>query len=173
MPKASDYRLEIKAKGVTLTSTPSDILGPFYLPNAPLRTQLCPSPTLFVQGRILGQDGGLLHGVLVEIWQADEKGTYYNDPNNPTFRGNQHTGQLGTYALATIIPGDYKISDPGQSDDFRCAHIHFKLTCPGYKELVTQLYFHNDKYNATDHWFDPRRVIYPPSAVFDFVLEKE
>jgi protocatechuate 3,4-dioxygenase beta subunit len=180
--KASDYQKEFKIgagqvqPGVVLQPTPPDILGPFYLPNAPIRHTLYAKGSLVIHGRVLDTDGKVLDGALVEVWQADANGDYDNNPLSMGFRGNQVVGTgsfpAGEYFVQTILPGDYKISDPGQPDDFRCSHIHFKISVKGCKPLVTQLYFPNDKYNATDHWFDARRVITPPNATFDFVLEK-
>lgn len=174
--KASDYKLcERGASFRRLDPTPPDILGPFYLPNAPMRQSLAPlgNLNLTIKGQVLSTKGEPVIGALIEVWQADAAGNYDNDPSSMQFRGNQYSSlNKGSYVVETIIPGDYKISDPGEPDDFRCAHIHFKITTIRFKQLVTQLYFPDDKYNATDHWFDARRVITPPNATFNFVLEE-
>lgn len=152
--------------------TPSDIEGPFYKPNAPdlpdgiLCGQLCVD--LRLTGRIIGTDGELIGGAVLDIWQADAQGIY--DNAGFTLRGKIRTGSDGQYNLQTIMPGDYQIAE--DPPDFRCAHIHFKVSAEGFHSLTTQLYFPNDKYNETDHWFDGRRVIQHPVGVFDFVLER-
>lgn len=163
-----------------LPPTPSDIEGPFYKIGAPLLFDgvLCSPASLRLTGRVMDTDGNLLAGAILDVWQADGKGVYDNDgyflrgkiitPNDdPTL----YMG-VGTYALETIMPRDYQIAD--NPPDFRCAHIHFKVTAAvvGFKPLTTQLYFLDDKYNATDHWFDQRRVIQHPVGTFDFVLER-
>ncbi len=73
------------------------------------------------------------------------------------------------YSFSTVRPGDYQIAD--SPPDFRCAHIHVKLSADGFKPLTTQLYFADDPYDKTDHWFDAKRVI-AADGRFDFVLEK-
>jgi protocatechuate 3,4-dioxygenase beta subunit len=81
------------------------------------------------------------------------------------------SGHDSTYKFATFQPGDYQIAE--NPPDYRCSHIHVRITAPGFKTLTTQLYFPNDKYNATDHWFNKKMVVTPPAAYFDFVLEKD
>jgi protocatechuate 3,4-dioxygenase beta subunit len=135
-----------------------------------------------VSGVVKDTAGTPLEGVL-DIWQADEKGVYDNDGfklrgkiivddtavRHPRLRSELQVPS-GAYSFQTIMPGDYQIAD--NPPDFRCAHIHVKVTAEGYKPLTTQLYFPDDQYNATDHWFDRRRVIQHPIGTFDFVLEK-
>jgi protocatechuate 3,4-dioxygenase beta subunit len=178
VPTHADYQL---FKGVKLTAhsvggkylppTPPDILGPFYLAGADVLQDgvLADDPNLHVAGRVLNTDGEPVPADL-DIWQADENGVY--DEKGYKFRGRVLADIAGNYAFHTIRPGDYKISEPGQPDDFRCAHIHVIVTAPGHKRLVTQLYFPDDRHNVTDHWFDTRRVILADGH-FDFILERE
>lgn len=156
-----------------MDATKSDIEGPFYKADAPFRDTVVPEPTLIVGGWVYNTAGDKLLNAVVDYWHADADGNY--DMDGFGHRGKVKVGPDGCYAFGTIIPGDYDISDPDSPEphDFRCAHIHVKVSAPGHKLLTTQLYFPDDKYNATDNWFDPSRVIHPPAGVFDFVLEKE
>ena len=170
----------MQAGGVALT--PADILGPFYRPGAPFRTDIIPShreinpnTRLVIRGRVLGVDGQAVgDNAYIEFWQADPDGRY--DAAGPDFRGIQPLGADGSYELHTVRPGDYDISDPGAPEphDFRCAHIHVKVWIDGRDVLTTQLYFADDKYNATDHWFDERRVVNFVERLghFDFIVKK-
>jgi catechol 1,2-dioxygenase len=160
-----------------LQPTQPDIEGPFYKAGAPLREHNnlagFESPNLWVSGRVLSTDGSPIPGALLDIWQANEKGEY--DHRGFLFRGKVQCDGEGNYSFSTVRPGDYQIAD--SPPDFRCAHIHVKLTADGYAPLTTQLYFADDQYNATDHWFDERRVIkISPSQAghgkFDFVLAR-
>lgn len=147
-----------------LTPTPADIEGPFYLPNSPLKSQLCDTPTLCIHGKVMDTSGNPV-SALLDFWQADAKGVY--DEKGFNFRGRTLAGVDGSYKMETIEPGDYTIGP----NEFRCAHVHVKLVAYGYKELTTQLYFNGDPYNATDHWFNPKMVIGNPDGEFDFILE--
>lgn len=156
----------------SLLPTPPDIEGPFYLPGAPVLANGVldrRTPGLVVTGRVLCTDGTPAPHAFLDVWQADENGVY--DETGFRLRGKITVLANGWYEFKTIVPGDYKISGPGQPDDFRCAHIHVKVTADGCKPLTTQLYFPDDPYNKTDHWFDARRVIQKPAGIFDFVLE--
>lgn len=158
--------------------TPEDILGPFYRPGAPFRNCLCDYPDLQLDGTVTFPDGSPVgSNAYIEFWQADKNGKY--DEHGPRFRGIQPVRPDGSYHLETTRPGDYDISDPGapQPHEFRCSHIHVKVWIDGKDVLTTQLYFPDDQYNKTDHWFDPRRVIKfsdqsQAHGRFDFVVAK-
>ncbi len=142
--------------------TPSDIEGPFFKIGAPFRKELIDNPTLSVEGLILNTNGELIKDVLIDIWQADSEGNYDLEGFNFRAKGNE-----SSYKFLTVMPGEYEIDE----DEYRCPHIHFKITAPGYKTLTTQLYFPDNQYNETDQWFDVRRVINYPCGKFNFVLE--
>jgi protocatechuate 3,4-dioxygenase beta subunit len=93
--------------------------------------------------------------VNVEIWQAYESGRYNHsrDPNrqaalDPNFAywGETFTDERGEYKFKTIIPGAY----PADADWMRPSHIHFRVAKIGYRELITQMYFRGDRFNAQD-----------------------
>lgn len=155
-----------------MAPTASDIEGPFYKAGAPARLELSKSPNLTVEVRVYDTDANIVRGATVEFWQADAGGSY--DNAGYSYRGKWTTTE-DPFVIKTIMPGDYDISDPTDPEphEYRCAHLHFMITAPGYKKLTTQLYFPDDKYNLTDHWFDDRRVIQHPVGKFDFVIEEE
>ncbi len=155
---------------IKLEPTGADIEGPFYKDFAPFEDKLADAPTLFLAGKVLNVDGEPVHDAVLDFWQADAHGVYDNDGFK--FRGKVKVDDNGNYKIATIVPGDYQIDE----HEFRCAHIHVKFSAPGYKPLTTQLYFADDKYNETDHWFDSKRIIAMGSpaneGTFNFVVEK-
>lgn len=124
--------------------TPRDQLGPFYVPGQPFQGDLCASatgPRLTVSGRVLGlPDCRALAGALVEVWQTDARGEYTlvtgarPDPGC-LLRASLKTDGEGRYSFRTIRPGVY----PG-----RPAHIHYRVSHPDFRTLVTQLYFKDD-----------------------------
>jgi len=183
MAGGHDYQRECRGAvgGAVPGLTPADILGPFYRPGAPFRTSLIPdhdeinpANKLTLTGTVKGPAGDVPTNAYIEFWQADPDGRY--DVAGPGFRGIQQIKPDGGYELHTVRPGDYDISDPGAPEphEFRCAHIHVKVWIDGKDVLTTQLYFADDKYNATDHWFDPRRVVPFTGGAgrFDFVVKK-
>lgn len=124
--------------------TQRDQLGPFYVPGQPLQGDLCASAKggrLTISGRVLGMpDCRPLAGALVEVWQTDAKGEYTlvtgarPDPGC-LLRASLKTDGDGRYSFRTIRPGVY----PG-----RPAHIHYRVSHPDFRTLVTQLYFRDD-----------------------------
>jgi catechol 1,2-dioxygenase len=126
--------------------TTSDIEGPYYLPYAPSRSVLAgpdePGRRLVIRGSVLATDcSKTISGALLDIWQADTQGRYYNESENYRLRGKVLTDKSGSYELTTIVPGNYR-----QGAGMRPAHIHFIATHPDFKELTTQLYFKGDPY---------------------------
>lgn len=71
---------------------------------------------------------------MVEVWQADHAGLY--DLEGYRYRSQLVAGPDGTYRFETVMPGHY----PGR----QAQHIHYRVSAPGAKTLVTQLYFATD-----------------------------
>jgi protocatechuate 3,4-dioxygenase beta subunit len=125
--------------------TTADILGPYWVPDAPWRSVLAspdePGTRLFIEGRISASDCATgLEGTIVDVWQASDAGCYSvvqdcpdEDPFN--LRGQMLTGASGVYAFESVLPGYY----PG-----RCRHVHFRIVPASGPRLVTQLYFQGD-----------------------------
>lgn len=122
--------------------TPPNELGPFYKKKAPRTTTLAPEGAvgvpLTVDGVVLDTRGELLQGAVLELWHASSAGLYDNE--GYLYRAAVEAGPKGAYEFRTVLPGHYV----GRV----CQHIHYMVTAPGHKPLVTQLYF------ATDPAFD-------------------
>lgn len=145
------------------TATTTDILGPFYRPGSPLRTNLrLPNSNgkpIVLKGIILKDDGKTpIPNALVEIWHCDEKQVYDNFSDDYKYRGGQKTKADGKYAFTSILPVPYK-ADPNDETSWRPAHIHMRVSVPNQQDLITQLYFKDGKYIDTDKWAsDPKAV---------------
>jgi protocatechuate 3,4-dioxygenase beta subunit len=130
------------ADDVANPATPHAELGPFYKRRAPHTLALAPAGApgvpLRVEGVVLDTRGDKLEGALLEVWHASAAGLYDND--GYLYRGAIDAGTGGVYAFDTVLPGHYV----GRV----CQHVHYRVTAPGHKPLVTQLYF------ATDPAFD-------------------
>ncbi|MBI4909614.1 MAG: hypothetical protein HY820_38710 [Acidobacteria bacterium] len=122
--------------------TPSEVLGPFFKKNAPankiLRQPGDPGFPLRVSGKVYNTRGEAVPGAIVEMWQADHEGRY--DVQGYRYRTKLTVDAGKEYAVETVMPGHYS--------DRPAQHIHYLITAPGHKNLVTQCYF------ATDPWFD-------------------
>jgi protocatechuate 3,4-dioxygenase beta subunit len=122
--------------------TPPEVLGPFFKKGAPNQTNLRvagePGLPLAISGRILDARGEPVHDAKVELWHADHRGIY--DVHGFRYRSKLALGNATQYQVETIMPGHYP-SRPVQ-------HVHYLITAPGCKPLITQLYF------ATDPYFD-------------------
>ena len=99
------------------TATTTDILGPFYRPNAPLRVSINPpgySGSLFhLSGTVFKEDGKTpFPNCLVEIWQADDQKGYDNTTDDFGYRGSQQVGKNGKYHFITSLPKPYPLG-PG------------------------------------------------------------
>lgn len=124
--------------------------GPFYSANAPeiidnnLAKDSELGTRLILSGRVLNMDcTQFIPNTLIDIWHADDAGRYDNLGYN--LRGKTLSNAQGFYFFETIMPGKYL-----NGGKFRPAHIHFKITPPGFEELITQLYFEGDVEIPTD-----------------------
>ena len=131
-----------------------------------------------VSGKVLDPAGKPLPGAVLEVWHADARGVY--DLAGYRYRASVLAGPEGSYRFLTVMPGHYP--------ERLAQHIHYRVSAPGQKVLVTQLYFATDPAFAGDpdrNWRkDPilrdRRLIRPvtledsdgprAAVVFDTVL---
>ena len=130
--------------------TTADILGPFYKAASPLKEDIIPAgnlePPLIIKGKVLSDCSNGLKDAQIEIWNADGDGVY-DTSEDFKFRGKYQTQDDGGYQFKTIIPGRYL-----NGGVFRPSHIHFRITAPGFQELVSQIYFKDDPFIQTDPW---------------------
>jgi protocatechuate 3,4-dioxygenase beta subunit len=114
--------------------TPSDALGPFYKPNAPLRTNVGKGYVL--TGSVKSsQDCSPVEGARIEFWLAGPNGRYDDDHRATLISDNS-----GRYSFQSNFPPPYS---------FRRPHIHIRVTADGYKLLVTQHYPVNGQTQGT------------------------
>ncbi len=118
---------------------------------------------------MLDTHGQPIAHVWLDFWQADDNGRYDNQGYN--LRGHQYTDKDGRYRLETVRPREYS---------FRSPHIHAKVKANEKAPVLTvQLYFPDEKRNATDPLFEKRAVMdvkdtsEGQKATFDFVMETE
>jgi len=152
-------------------ATKSSLLGPFYREDAPMMdlgesiVHKTEGSEVVIYGRVVDSGGRGIPKALVQIWEPDETG-YYDlqkmDPSEMDLRGCFHADAEGRYWLRGLCPLGYMIPMDGPVGDmiraqkrhgFRPAHIHFLISAPGYRELVTALYISGDDHIDSDTVF--------------------
>lgn len=131
-------------------ATTSDVLGPFYRPNSPVRNSLVihgeKGDPIELLGRVLHDDCATPYKkAKIELWHCDGNGKYDNESADFKYRGTTYTDRKGNYSFKTILPVPY-----GEGDNYRPAHFHLMITAKGYQPLVTQLYFVGDPWIEKD-----------------------
>lgn len=155
----------------TQEGTKSSLLGPFYRQNSPLmKLGDCivqsPRQQIVIYGKVTDVDGKGIPNASVEIWQTDEYGAYDLQKQDGAevpamdMRGQFRTDANGNYYMRTVLPLAYTIpmDGPGERHDpkrhgYRPSHIHFLVSAPGYRELVTALYAQGDEHIDSDTVF--------------------
>jgi len=127
--------------------TTTDILGPFYRPGAPIRANINPTnfsgDLLHVSGTIFKEDGATpFQNCLIEIWQCDQNQMYDNISDDYNYRGAQKTLADGKYHFITTQPVAYPAAP--NSNVYRPAHIHMRVSGEKQQDLITQIYFKGD-----------------------------
>ena len=138
------------------TPTTTDILGPFYRPGAPLRSNLrlvnSTGTPIVLKGKIFREDGKTsINNAFVEIWHCDENEVYDNTSDEYKYRGGQRTKADGKYEFKSVMPVPYK-ANPNIEASWRPAHILMRVSVPGHLDFLTQIYFKGGKYVNTDRW---------------------
>jgi len=151
--------------------TQSSLLGPFYREGAPdlqLGDCIVQNPSvepIVIYGRITDNAGNPLPNALLQVWQTNEHGLYdlqATQGDSMDMRANFRTDAQGRYFFRTVRPLGYSIPMDGPVGDlvqrqnrhgFRPSHIHFLIGAPGYRELVTALYFSDDAHIDSDTVF--------------------
>ena len=105
--------------------TPPDMLGPYYEPDAPVRTSVGSGYVL--SGAVLAAGScEPIPDARIEFWLANPEGEY-----DDAHRATVPAGAGGRHRFESNVPVSYGGRPP---------HIHIRVTAPGYRELVTQHY---------------------------------
>jgi hydroxyquinol 1,2-dioxygenase len=164
-------------------ATESTVLGPFYLPGAPLREyganlaaeDDAGTPAL-VYGHVRDIAGRPIAGAELDIWQngADQLYTVQR-PEAPEdhLRGRLLTRDDGSYAFIGVRPLPYPVPYDGPvgrmleqtgRHPWRPAHIHMIVRAEGYRTVTTHIFDGTSDYLESDAVFAVK-----PSLVRTFV----
>lgn len=157
--------------------TEQNLEGPLYVPNAPMRMMRErlgideEGEPLFLSGYVLDVHKRAIANATIDVWQSNSKGLYdIQDPSQPkgNFRGRFRTDIDGSYKFETVVPKGYQVPASGPCGEvlrllgrhtWRAAHIHFKVSAPGYAPLTTQIFIDGDDRLDSDTTFAVRTAI--------------
>ena len=163
-------------------ATESTVLGPFYVPGAPLReygesmvVEAGAGTPALVYGRVLDTAGAPIAGAELDVWQNGADMLYAvqrPEAEEDHLRGRYLTREDGSYAFIAVRPVPYPIPDDGPvgrmlsstgRHPWRPAHIHMIVRAPGYKTVTTHVFDATSKYLDSDTVFAVK-----PSLLRDF-----
>jgi catechol 1,2-dioxygenase len=174
----------INHSDVDALATEPTILGPFYVPASPWREFGASmveyddggEPTV-LRGAVTGEDGTPVPGAQLDVWQNAATGFYaVQQPDvQPTtnLRGRYRADGAGRFEIRTVRPVPYPIPDDGPvgallratgRHPWRAAHIHLKVSAPGYVPLTTHVFDRRSDYLDSDTVFGVKE-----SLIEDFV----
>jgi protocatechuate 3,4-dioxygenase beta subunit len=157
--------------------TQSSLLGPFFREGSPQRAlgdsivRQREAPEIVLYGRVTDSEGRGIADAGVRVWQTDDNGLYDLQKDGGAamdLRGDFRTDADGNYHFRTVRPLGYSIPMDGpvgrlvKTQDrhgFRPSHIHFLIGAPGCRELVTALYFGDDRHIGSDTVFGVSRSL--------------
>ncbi|SFW87765.1 maleylacetate reductase and hydroxyquinol 1,2-dioxygenase domain-containing protein [Amycolatopsis australiensis] len=163
--------VDVLTNSRTPDTTPSAVLGPFYVdgpPETPQGANLAeglPGTPLEADIRVTNTDDEPVADAVVDVWQSNEDGFYdvqLPDLDGPVLRARFRTDAGGRLRFRSIVPSAYPIpadGPVGQMLDavgrhpFRAPHVHFMIAKPGYRTLITQLFVAGGEYLGSDTVF--------------------
>jgi hydroxyquinol 1,2-dioxygenase len=162
-------------------ATEATVFGPFFMEDSPeveiggnISFGVAGEPC-WLEGTVTAVDGAPLPGAKIEVWQADEQGFYdvqYGD-DRVAARAHLFTGEQGGYSFWGITPTPYPIPHDGPvgrmldavgRSPMRASHLHFMVTAPGFRTLVTHIFVRGDELLDRDSVFGVKE-----SLVKDFL----
>jgi hydroxyquinol 1,2-dioxygenase len=160
----------------------STVLGPFYTGQ---QRELSTGDSILLReergeplemcGQVADSRGNPIANALIEVWQtAPNQLDDVQDENQPSghLRASFRTDARGAYRFRTIMPVSYPIPNDGPAGQllaalgrhpFRPAHVHFMISAPGRRKLITHLFFEGDMYLESDAVFGvkPSLIVRP------------
>lgn len=184
-------------------ATESTVLGPFHVegaPELPMDSNISldgKGESCLFDGYVVDSDGNPIADARLDVW-CDNVDGYY-DVQQPDIqpkwnnRGIFTTGADGAYSFKGAKPVSYPIPDDGPVGELleklgrhpnRPAHMHYIVSAPGFKKLVTHSFVDDDKWLRSDAVFGVKASLVShfertPDAEtewhssFDFVLVRE
>ncbi|GAB3168505.1 MULTISPECIES: intradiol ring-cleavage dioxygenase [Streptomyces] len=162
-------------------ATESTVWGPFFVEGSPeiqngedMSFGAAGQPC-WVEGTVTDTEGNRLPGARIEVWEADADGLYdvqYAD-GRVAARAHLFADENGAYRFWGGTPTPYPIPYDGPvgkmlqavgRSPYRASHLHFMVTAPGCRRLVTHIFVAGDDLLDKDSVFGVKE-----SLIKDFV----
>ncbi|QSR28726.1 hydroxyquinol 1,2-dioxygenase [Nocardioides aromaticivorans] len=151
-------------------ATEATVFGPFFVDGSPRVeaggdiAQGAAGEPCWVEGTVTDTDGRPVAGARIEVWEADDDGFYdvQYDDDRTAARGHLLSGPDGSYSFWAITPTPYPIPHDGPvgrmlaatgRSPMRASHLHFMVTAPGLRTLVTHIFVEGDELLDRDSVF--------------------
>ncbi|HUN70482.1 MAG TPA: intradiol ring-cleavage dioxygenase [Burkholderiales bacterium] len=174
--------LNYKASG---GATQSTVLGPFHreqAPEYPLGASIskhdADGEPCIVSGTVRDAKGRPVAGAKLDIWEGGADGLYDSQKGDEmNLRGVFHADAQGRFHFRCVTPSFYPVPNDGPvgkmltatgRHPMRPPHLHFWITAPGYRPLITHLFVKGGKYLDSDAVFGVK-----PELVVDFRKGKD
>ncbi|MDQ0678828.1 hydroxyquinol 1,2-dioxygenase [Arthrobacter pascens] len=143
-------------------ATEATVFGPFFaedapeIPNGGDIAGGAPGQPCWLEGTVTDTEGEPVPGARIEVWEADEDGFYdvqYGD-NRVAGRAHLFSDDQGHYSFWGLAPTPYAIPHDGPvgklleatgRSPMRASHLHFMVTAPGKRALVTHIFVAGDE----------------------------
>ena len=185
--------------GASRGATPSTVLGPFHRENAPqyalgesIARHAGDGVPCIVSGTVRDRAGRPIAGAKLDVWEAGADGFYDSQKGEAmNLRGVFRTGRDGAFHFRCAKPESYPVPHDGPvgrmltatgRHPMRPAHLHFWISAPGFKPLITHLFVAGGKYLDSDAVFGVKPELVVPfrqgrdgaaTVRYDFVLVRE
>ncbi len=143
-------------------ATEATVFGPFFIDDAPAIpiggdiTGGAPGQPCWVEGTVTDTDGNPLPGARIEVWEADEDGFYDVQYSDSRVAGRAHlfADDQGRYNFWGLSPTPYPIPHDGPvgqmlaavgRSPMRASHLHFMVSAPHRRTLVTHIFVRGDE----------------------------
>lgn len=155
-------------------ATNSSVLGPFHISNPPPlhiggdMKRHYEGSVLLVEGHVYDTNKNPIAGATLDIWQTAPNGLYSSQDDEQdmhSFHALMTADENGRYAFTTVRPVSYtvptdgpvgQILDAAGRHPWRPSHLHFILSAPGYRKLVSEVFADDDPYLDQDTVFGVR-----------------
>lgn len=142
-------------------ATEATVFGPFFhedAPEIPLGGDISGGASgepSWIFGTVKDTEGKPIPDARIEVWEADDDGFYAVQYSDGRVAGRAHlySDQHGEYNFWGLTPTPYPIPHDGPVGQMleatgrspvRAAHLHFMVTAPGYRTLVTHIFVQDD-----------------------------